>query len=232
MYMLLTEDLKKKLSSMDSKRRLIKIIGSLLLSLSVIFLLLTYEDYIKANIQYAFSSKGNEDVVVSIKPNGTEEVEDIETESEDKTVFIDPFFGLYIPKIGANSNVIPNVSPYIETEYTSALTKGVAHAKGTALPNEGGNTFLFAHSAVNFYEQRKYNVYFYLLTKLEENDDIYVSYDSEVYRYAVKEVKIVEPTDIKYLGRYKDRETITLMTCWPAGFNLKRVIVVADRVVE
>ncbi len=84
----------------------------------------------------------------------------------------DSDFGIVIPKISANSKVIPNVDPYNNIEYQVALTKGVAHAMGTSLPGYAGNVFLFSHSSVNFYEANRYNSIFYLLDKLEKGDEI------------------------------------------------------------
>ena len=60
-------------------------------------------------------------------------------------------FSVVIPKIGANSNIIENVDPSNEDEYLRALAEGVAHAKGTSFPGLGATTYLFAHSADNFW---------------------------------------------------------------------------------
>src|SRR3989339_451702 len=59
---------------------------------------------------------------------------------------VDQEFGIVVPKIGANSKVIANVDPYNSKVYQRALTQGVAHAAGTVLPGEIGNSFLFSHS--------------------------------------------------------------------------------------
>lgn len=147
-------------------------------------------------------------------------------------VLIDYDFGIYIPKIKANARVIPNVNPNIESEYTNALYDGVAHAKGTSTPDRTGNVFLFAHSAVNFYERRKFNIYFYLLGELEQNDPIYVSFNGDIYEYRVLETKIVNPNQIQYLKEYMDEDTLTVMTCWPAGSDFRRMIVTATRAAE
>jgi len=55
------------------------------------------------------------------------------------------------------------------------------------------------------------------------------------YEYQVFEKKIVEANQIEYLknnlwstrGSTPTERILTLMTCWPAGTNLKRLIVVA-----
>lgn len=209
-----------------SKRGYLKYIGILLLLLGLSILVFTYYPAIKAYIDYKLSPPPKK-IAIQIGNDGEEITKDINKDTE--IVFVDNDFGLYIPKIKANAKVIKNVDPYNEEIYTNALIYGVAHAKGTSTPNSNGNVFLFAHSAVNFYERRKYNVYFYLLRELEKEDEIYVSYEGEIYRYTVFESKIVEPSEIKYLGTYLEEDTLTLMTCWPMGVDSKRAIVIAKR---
>jgi len=204
----------------------LKYIGILLLLLGLSILIFTYYPAIRAYIDYKLLPPPKE-TAVQIVNEGEQITKEINKNTE--IVFVDNDFGLYIPKIKANAKVIKNVDPYNEDIYINALIYGVAHAKGTPTPNSNGNVFLFAHSAVNFYERRKYNVYFYLLRELEKDDEIYVSYEGEIYRYTVFENKIVEPSEIKYLGTYLEEDTLTLMTCWPMGVDSKRAIVIAKR---
>lgn len=206
----------------------LRYIGILLFVLGLIFIIVTYSPLIGAYFNYYFSSTPKEAEVMVIKEDGEiTETSDIKEGTD--IVFVDRNFGLYIPEIKANAKVIANVDPYIEDEYINALKDGVAHASGSSFPNQSGNVFLFAHSAVNFYEQNKYNVYFYLLNKLEEGDDIYVSYNGVVYQYSVLETKIVNQEETKYLDEYMDEDTLTIMSCYPAGTNWKRIIVIAVR---
>lgn len=138
-------------------------------------------------------------------------------------------FGIVVPKIGANSAVVAGVDPYQEVEYQAKLSKGVAHAKGTSLPGQGGNIFLFSHSSANFFEARKYNSQFYLLSKLEAGDDIILYYQGNEFKYRVYDKKIVDPSALEYLGGERGKQTLTLMTCTPAGTTLKRFLVLAER---
>ena len=220
----------KREESKEKKVGYLKYLGILLLLGGFGVLIATFFPIIKAYINYYFTPQPKKEAKVEIVEPDEEITQEITKETE--VVFIDQDFGLYIPKIGANSKVIRNVDPYKESEYDKALISGVAHAKGTALPNQEGNVFLFAHSAVNFYERRKYNVYFYLLDELEKEDEIYVSYQGQIYQYSVLEVKRVNPSEVEYLGKYLPKDTLTLMTCWPAGANIKRTIVTAVRVQE
>lgn len=197
--------------------------GIALISIGAIFAFLTFRPILSTEVDYIVNKPDVQKV--EIKVNTVPE-----TKKEDNIVFLNPNFGISIPKIGANADVIFNVDPYNAVEYNKALENGVAHAKGTSLPGQQGNVFLFAHSAVNFYESRKYNVYFYLLGKLKKGDNVYISYQTKLYKYEVEEVKIVDKSEVKYMSAYKDYDTLTLMTCWPAGLDINRMIVTAKEV--
>lgn len=143
---------------------------------------------------------------------------------------LDDQFGIVIPKLEANAAVVPNVDPYNSRIYQIALTKGVAHAKGTAVPGENGNIFLFSHSSVNFYEAARYNSVFYLLSKLEPSDEIDLYYLGSKYVYRVTEKKTVSNTAVEYLKpKSGSTEIVTLMTCWPPGTTYKRLLIIAER---
>lgn len=208
----------------------LRYLGILLLLLGFGVLFFTYQPVIWSYFDYYFSPKPVEEIKIEITKKEEEVTKEINKETE--VVFVNSDFGLYIPKIKANAKVIKNVDPYDFDAYRNALIYGVVHAKGSALPNEDGNVFLFAHSTVNFYERRKYNVYFYLLGELEKDDPIYVSYEGVMYKYKVLELRIVDPSEVQYLGKYMEQDTLTLMTCWPVGSNVKRAIVIAVRDIE
>jgi LPXTG-site transpeptidase (sortase) family protein len=141
---------------------------------------------------------------------------------------IDTEFGIVIPKLGANARVIANVDPYDESAYQKALARGVAHARGTVYPGQNGNMFVFSHSSVDFYRATQFNSVFYLLSKLEPGDQIEMYYQNVKYIYQVTEKKIVEAGDTSYLSPKATGKVLTLMTCWPPGTSLKRLIVKAD----
>ncbi|MFZ6034934.1 MAG: sortase [Patescibacteria group bacterium] len=143
---------------------------------------------------------------------------------------VDYGFGIVIPKIAANAKVIANVDPFNQKTYQTALTMGVAHAAGTAFPGHAGNTFIFAHSSVDWYTANRYNSVFYLLYKLEKGDEVDVYFEDKKFVYRVKEKKFVNPEEIFYLDPItKDGgSTMTLMTCWPPGTSLKRLVVLTN----
>lgn len=136
-------------------------------------------------------------------------------------------FSLVIDKIGASSNVVARVDPYQSSLYQAALARGIAQASGTSLPGEGGNIFLFAHSSADLLTAERYNSIFYLIHHLEPGDLIKVWYGGQEYHYAVTEKLKVAASDTQYLSQKTSEEQLTLMTCWPPGTTLKRLIIVA-----
>ena len=140
----------------------------------------------------------------------------------------DTNFDILIPKIGANSIVFANVNTADENAYLPILKKGVAQAAGSALPDENGSIFLFAHSTDSFWDVGLYNAVFYLLKDLQTGDGVTLFYKGKRYDYAVTDSKIVDPSDISYLtnSRSSPRQLI-LQTCWPPGTTWKRLLVIA-----
>lgn len=141
---------------------------------------------------------------------------------------VDPNFSILIPKLGANAKVISNVDTVNENVYLDVLQQGVAHAAGTALPGQGEHIYLFAHSTNTFSNVSRYNAIFYLLYKLEEQDEVNIYYNGIRHKYHVTGKIIVDPSETQYLTRKTDTETLTLQTCWPPGTVAKRLLVFAE----
>ncbi len=182
-------------------------IGLIFVVASLVVLIFTYFPIAKNEISYQIGKLDNQRK--EIKP-------------------LDEEFGIVIPKINANSKIVSDVDPFDENDYQNALTKGVAHAKGSSYPDGIGNIFLFSHSSVDFYEALRYNSIFYLLEKLDKEDEIYLFYKKKKYVYKVVSKKLVNPSDISYLTNKTNKQTITLMTCWPPGTTFERLLVIGE----
>jgi len=184
------------------------IIGFLLLTLGLIIPVTTYIPVVKSEIKYQYN------LVAKTTPA--------------QLIPVNQDFSLIIPKINANSPVIKNVDPYDPAQYQPALTRGVAHAVTSGLPNEPGNTFIFAHSAGNWYQANQFNAVFYLLNKLVIGDEIIIYYQNQDYHYFVSDTKMVTGSEVNYLKNNSANQQLTLMTCWPPGTTIKRLLVVAN----
>jgi len=141
-----------------------------------------------------------------------------------ETSVLDKNFGLEIDKLSISVPIIKDVDGSDKDKYNKALKKGLAHYKGTALPGEKGNIFIFGHSSSD--EAGSYGKVFAKLNDLARGDLIRVYYQFKQYDYEVYEKKIVEATDLYVLDR-GDKEKLTLMTCWPVGTKDKRLVVIS-----
>ena len=140
---------------------------------------------------------------------------------------------LNIDSVGIESiKISPNVDSENETIYNQHLKGGVAHFRGTPLPGDGGNSFIYGHSAVESFFSRHRDLPETIFSRLNEIDigqKIVVKRDDNILEYTVRNKKIVEPDDFTILQPIQSKETLTLMTCWPLGIGSKRLIVVAER---
>ncbi|MFH1547447.1 MAG: sortase [bacterium] len=141
---------------------------------------------------------------------------------------------LTISNIGIESvNVTPNVDSFQTTVYNNSLKSGLAHFKGTPLPGDGGNSFIYGHSAVeSFFSRHKDDpeTIFSKLENAELSDVVEIEKDGFTYRYNVIKKTIIDPNDFDVLSGIKGKETVTLMTCWPLGVGSKRLIVIGERI--
>lgn len=132
-------------------------------------------------------------------------------------------------------NVQANVESYDENVYNRVLKNGLAHFKGTSLPGDGGNSFIYGHSAVQSYfssHQDDPETIFTRLEDIELGDRVEIEKDGKSIAYVVRKKKIVDPTDFSILEVQGRKETLTLMTCHPAGIGTNRLIVTAERLDE
>jgi LPXTG-site transpeptidase (sortase) family protein len=140
---------------------------------------------------------------------------------------------LTIEDIGIKGiRVTPNVESVDEKVYNKYLKYGLAHFKGTPLPGDGGNSFIYGHSAVQNFFNRHSDLPETIFTKLEGidiGDSVILKKGEEEIKYIVRNKKIVSPDDFSILKTQGDKETLTMMTCWPLGVGTKRLVVVAER---
>jgi sortase A len=96
------------------------------------------------------------------------------------------------------------------------------------VPGEKGNAFVFGHSSNFPWVRGNFNDVFALLDNVTYGDEIIVFYNQKKFVYIVREKKIVKPGDVKALERDPNKTEISLMTCWPIGTTLKRMLVFAE----
>ncbi len=127
--------------------------------------------------------------------------------------------------------ITSNVESYDENVYNRYLKDGVAHFKGTPLPGDGGNSFIYGHSAITSFFRSNPDLPETIFTRLENVDignEIKIERDGRILSYTVRRKHIADAEDFSVLQPSSHRETVTLMTCWPIGIGSKRLIVIAE----
>lgn len=203
----------------------IRIVGHIFILLGVSIIIFTYMPIIYGELSYNVKKFFNPAQEKALNVPVIDTGPDAENIVPYPTV--DEYFSVVIPKIEVNAPIVKGVSTVNSKEYIEALRYGVAHAKGTSLPGQNGNTFLFAHSSLNFWQLGPYATVFNLLHQLEKGDIIIIYYQKQPYVYRVYEKEIVsgfntEPFDIEY-----DQPVVTLITCDPPGSTINRLVVKA-----
>lgn len=138
-------------------------------------------------------------------------------------------FEIVIPSLGISSKIIENVNAWNKQEYLPALEHGVAHASGSATPNQNGSMFLFAHSSDVPWRMTRTNTAFFRLNRIKIGQEVVVDYQNTRYTYIVNEIKEVWPNEVEAVTQAQGDQLI-LQTCTPVGTSLKRLLVFAKKI--
>lgn len=207
---------------------LIRFLGYLIFFSGILSLFFILGPLIQVEVNYRLDQllgvKRTVPQIITSEGSTSSGFEDLKTVGETITP-VSTDFGIVIEKINANAKVVANVNPGSEREYTSALRVGVAHAKGSGLPGEKGNIYLFSHSTDAPWNIVRYNAIFYLLRELESGDRVILFYQGKRFDYIVFDKIVVAPLDLSYLTNVYDQEVLTLQTCDPPGTLLRRLVV-------
>jgi len=143
---------------------------------------------------------------------------------------------IILPKIGKNIPLIDikqkSVSGQKELEniFMKELEDWVVRYPGSTKPGKNWNTFIFGHSSNYPWIKWDYNEVFANLNKLNYWDEVIIYYGQNKYIYKIKTKKVISPRDTKVLKRNNWKDELTLMTCWPVGTTLNRLLVIWELV--
>ena len=117
-----------------------------------------------------------------------------------------------IPTLGVDQAIVAGVTD-------ADLRIGPGHYPGTALPGARGTMVISGHRTT-------YTRPFGDLDRLESGDPIAIETPERTYRYRVRSVVVVAPSDLSPLRTARGR-ALVLTTCHPLGSASERLIVVA-----
>ena len=140
-----------------------------------------------------------------------------------------PKIGKNIPLVDVENRTVKNVKE-LENVFMKELVNWIVRYPGSAKPGQEWNSFIFWHSSNFPWLEGKYNDVFALLDNVVFGDEIIAYYDQKKYVYKVTQKKVIRPGDTSVLQKVEGKKQISLMTCWPVGTTLNRMIVIWELV--
>lgn len=109
----------------------------------------------------------------------------------------------------------------------NTLNVGAGHMFGTDLPVGGVDR----HTVITAHTGLPNSTMFDRLTDLKIGDEFFFEVQDQSLAYRVTRIDVVEPNDPSLLGREKDKDLATLLTCTPYGINSHRLLVTGERII-
>lgn len=137
---------------------------------------------------------------------------------------IPEYFYLSIKKLGIEKALVETNARNLNPD------KALGHYPKSALPGESGNSFIYGHSVIPmFYNPKNYKAIFSTIDRLTAGDEVTIEYNNVEYRYLIESHEVAKPSEINPLAEFKPKylneSTITLMTCYPPGSKVMRLLV-------
>jgi len=144
-----------------------------------------------------------------------------------KTAYTDKQNTLEIPKIAISAPIIFSRSSDIAS-LTKDLNMGVVYYPGSVNPGEKGEIVILGHSAPVGWPKVKYDWVFSDLEDLSIGDFIFVDANNKQYKYVVKSKDIIQRGQEANSSGLGVSNTLILISCWPPGKDLQRIVVRAE----
>jgi len=134
---------------------------------------------------------------------------------------------LSIPKIGVQAPILFTQSRS-QKIFNKLLSLGVLHYPDSALPGSNGTTIVLGHSAPPNWPKIHYDSVFNNLQNLKPGDEIFINFQGKKYKYATTNTFFVKKgQDISPYLTF-EKNMLLLISCWPPGHNLQRIVVRAQ----
>lgn len=112
--------------------------------------------------------------------------------------------------------------------FASLLKLGVLHYPSSALPGEMGTAIILGHSAPPNWPKTNYDSVFNNLKDLKQGDEILVSFNGQNFKYLIKKTFWVKKGGDLTPYLTFNKSMLLLVSCWPPGKNLQRIVVEAE----
>lgn len=159
--------------------------------------------------------------------------DELKNQGEDFLPMSDSTIGGYEDILNFDSSIIgyieiPVIDCYLPIRHGTtpgALDKGAVHLPNTAFPIGGlGN-----HSIITAHTAYAWQIFFDNIIKLVPGDEVHIKILDNTYTYVVVEQNIVLPTDFSKCQPDRNKDLLSLVTCYPYAQSTHRLIVTCER---
>lgn len=112
--------------------------------------------------------------------------------------------------------------------FNAILKSGVLHFPNSSLPGKNGAAIILGHSAPANWPKINYDWVFNDLEKLKPNDYVLISFQGKDYEYKVKKIFWLNKGEDLSPHLTFNESVVVLISCWPPGHNVKRIVVEAE----
>ena len=130
---------------------------------------------------------------------------------------------LSIPKLGLSVPIVTAATTDTEVIH-GLLDSGVVLYPGSAAFGTSGQTVILGHSAPVGWPMIKYDWVFSRINELKSGDMVVVTYNNETRYYSVVATRVVTPQEGVPEPTVQGN-SLALVSCWPPGKDLKRIVV-------
>jgi len=130
---------------------------------------------------------------------------------------------LSIPKLSLVTPIITSATTDTEAIH-DLLDSGVVLYPGSVPFGQNGQTVILGHSAPTGWPKIKYDWVFSRLNELQKGDMVAVTYNNITRYYSVVTTRVVTPQD-GVPEPTVSGNSLALVSCWPPGKDLKRIII-------
>ena len=162
----------------------------------------------------------NEEYIVDVPvvEEETPQEEPVEEKKEEKKVEVNYIAVIKIPKIGLEKGLASKGS------YYNNVNRNIQILTESDMPDkEKGNVILAGHSGNSSVS------YFRKLNKLENNDEVIISYNGKDYVYRMVNSYEIEKNGYAHILRNAEKTTLTLITC---KHNTNKQLIVICELIE
>ena len=131
-------------------------------------------------------------------------------------------FAISIPSLDIRDlQIFHPEDPQSKEGLLAPLKDGVGHL--FSYPGRGGKIMVYGHSSGYSWDVSQYTKIFRKVNQLKKGDRVYVTFNGNLFEYAVTGQQTIAPKDAKpFTG---EGEELILYTCWPPNSIKKRLII-------